>query len=88
MAKITVCCEVHYQPYTDDPTYPITIRTEIFALESALYEIWTGRKPYQDKSDEDVIRCFRDSQFPDVEIYRPQVSYRNAGVGHTQMPRR
>lgn len=67
----TVCCNVRYQPYTDDPTYPVTIRTELFALGSTLYEIWTGRKPYQDKSDEDVIRCFRDSQFPDVENLPP-----------------
>lgn len=67
----TVCCDVRYQPYTDDPTYPVTIRTELFALGSTLYEIWTGRKPYQDKSDEDVIRCFRDSQFPDVENLPP-----------------
>jgi serine/threonine protein kinase len=40
----TVCCDVRYQPYTDDPTYPVIIRTEIFALGSTLYEIWTGRK--------------------------------------------
>ena len=66
-----VCCDVRYQLYTDDPTYPVTIRTELFALGSTLYEIWTGRKPYQDKSDEDVICCFRDSQFPDVENLPP-----------------
>jgi serine/threonine protein kinase len=57
----TVCCDVRYQPCTDDPTYPVTIRTEMFALGSTLYEMWTGHKPYQDQSDEDVICCFRDS---------------------------
>jgi hypothetical protein len=40
MAKIQLSAAMsRYQPYTDDPTYPVTIRTELFALGSTLYEI-------------------------------------------------
>jgi hypothetical protein len=63
----TVCCNTHYQTYTDDSTYPVTVHTELFGLGSILYEIWTGSMAYQDESDEDVNNYFRKSQFPDVE---------------------
>lgn len=67
----TVCCDIRYQPYTNDSTYPTTVHTELFGLGSIIYEIWTGSMPYQDISDEDVNDHFQKSQFPDVEHLPP-----------------
>ena len=67
----TVCCDVRYQPHTDDLNYPVTVRTEIFGLGYILYEKWTGSMPYQDASDEDVNEHFRNFQFPDVQNLPP-----------------
>jgi serine/threonine protein kinase len=43
-----------------------TIRTDLFALGSTLYEIMTGEQPYCDLADEAVEERFRHGVFPDV----------------------
>ncbi|KAF1846908.1 kinase-like protein [Cucurbitaria berberidis CBS 394.84] len=44
----------------------ITKETEIFAFGSALYEMMTGRPPYEDKSDSEVERLFFLKDFPKI----------------------
>ena len=45
----------------------MSIHTEIFALESTLYEIWTAKKPYQDVSDKEIQHIYGARHFPDIE---------------------
>lgn len=42
----------------------ISVRSEIFALGSTLYEIMTGSKPYSDLSDTKITRAYRQESYP------------------------
>ncbi|KMU88563.1 hypothetical protein CIHG_06363 [Coccidioides immitis H538.4] len=44
-----------------------SIKDEIFAMGSILYEISTGRKPYHDKTDSAVEKLYLAAQFPDTD---------------------
>ncbi|KFY61221.1 hypothetical protein V496_05138 [Pseudogymnoascus sp. VKM F-4515 (FW-2607)] len=47
---------------------PSTARTEVFALGSLVYEIMTGREPYQEVEDDDeVTALFVEKRFPPVD---------------------
>jgi hypothetical protein len=43
-----------------------TIRTDIFALGSAIYEIFTGYPPYTDKTTAEVKVLFSEEKWPTV----------------------
>ncbi|KXS93358.1 hypothetical protein AC579_5774 [Pseudocercospora musae] len=51
------------RPIEDLPS----VRTDLFALGSVLYAIFSGRAPYADKSDEEVVRLFGARQFPSTD---------------------
>lgn len=46
---------------------PSTVRTDIFALGSTIYEIMTGQKPYADLSNEEVEKNYTEQIFPSLE---------------------
>jgi len=45
---------------------PSTVATDLFALGSTMYEIMTGRQPYEELSDDDVEARYRQRLFPSV----------------------
>lgn len=56
--------------HSEHPRWPSsnpTIRSELFALGSTLYEIETTTKPYHDKDDSQVSELFRRDLFPGTE---------------------
>jgi serine/threonine protein kinase len=58
---------ISYEVRSQDPRYfghQPTIKTEIFAFGSVLFEIWTSRAPYFDETPMDVRQKFLDQQFP------------------------
>lgn len=58
-----VCYDIsHEHPDLTD----ISIRSEIFALGSSLYEIMTGSKPYQGSSASYIKNAYRTGTFPDL----------------------
>lgn len=56
----------HFLPRA--PNAPSTVRTDLFALGSTLFEILQGgRAPYTDREDREVLELFRSGVFPDFE---------------------
>ncbi|QSS52371.1 hypothetical protein I7I53_07987 [Histoplasma capsulatum var. duboisii H88] len=55
----------HYLPR--DPEADSTVESDLFALGSALYELVTGCRPYEDQSDESIELLFREQKFPNTE---------------------
>ncbi|KZF20451.1 kinase-like protein [Xylona heveae TC161] len=49
-----------------EPFHYATVETEIFALGSVIYEIWTTNAPYRDETDEVVEERFKNKQYADV----------------------
>ncbi len=45
---------------------PSTVATDLFALGSAIYEILTGNKPYEELPSHEVERLYQEKDFPDV----------------------
>lgn len=46
---------------------PPTVRTDIFALGSTIYEIMTSRQPYEELSDDEVEARYSQQIFPSVQ---------------------
>lgn len=44
-----------------------TVESDLFALGSTLYELITGKAPYEDRSSELVENLFREGVFPSVD---------------------
>jgi serine/threonine protein kinase len=51
----------------DDPS---TVRTDLFALGSTIYEIMTGEQPYNDLPDDEGETRYSRLMFPDVQAVR------------------
>lgn len=52
----------HFLPRDEDA--PNTIRSDLFALGSTIYEILIGKKPYEGMEDEEIQRLFSEKVFP------------------------
>jgi serine/threonine protein kinase len=60
---VLVCYETSYEhPEMTD----ISIKSELFAVGSALYEIMTGSRPYEGQSDFAIKAAYRRGNFPDL----------------------
>jgi serine/threonine protein kinase len=71
-ARSWVC----YQVRSQHPLYrgqQPTVKTEIFALGSVLFEIWTGRPPYASETNAIVRERFLRQEFPTFEIDDPEM---------------
>jgi hypothetical protein len=44
----------------------ISIKSEVFAVSSTLYEIMTGSKPYKELSDQQICNAYRQGNFPSL----------------------
>lgn len=45
---------------------PSTVRSDLFALGSTLYEVITGNPPYKGKPDDDIAQLYSNGAFPNV----------------------
>ncbi|KAL1855939.1 hypothetical protein Plec18167_000440 [Paecilomyces lecythidis] len=55
----------HFLPR--EPELDNTVQTDLFALGSSLYELVTGRRPYEELDDESIELLFQKETFPDTE---------------------
>ncbi len=55
----------HFMPR--DPAHDNTVESDLFALGSTLYELITGKEPYDSRSPESVENLFREGVFPVVD---------------------
>lgn len=55
----------HFMPR--DPAHDNTVESDLFALGSTLYELVTGKAPYEGRSPESVENLFREGVFPGVD---------------------
>ncbi|KAG5926560.1 hypothetical protein E4U42_003155 [Claviceps africana] len=49
------------------PTDPNSVQGDLFACASAMYEIFTGQKPYASLSDPEITQRYRDKDFPETQ---------------------
>ncbi|KAF1959593.1 hypothetical protein CC80DRAFT_545039 [Byssothecium circinans] len=67
--RATIVAEAGFR-HPDEREYrPPTIRAEIHALGSTIYEIVTGRKPFHEKTEEqerEVDKLMKEGEYPDV----------------------
>ncbi|PGH02011.1 serine/threonine protein kinase [Helicocarpus griseus UAMH5409] len=54
------------QLWMEPDDWTASIPSEIFALGSAIYEIWTTRQPYHDLSDKEVEERYKHQQFAEL----------------------
>jgi serine/threonine protein kinase len=59
-------CPGRRAEHPDIPAGAPSVRSEIFALGSTLYELETTRQPYHDRDDREVHRLFLAGDFPDT----------------------
>ena len=62
----TVCYESRSQSYLEEGKPP-SVGSELFALGSTIYEIWTTKQPYRDMSDVEVRELYKSNRFPDLD---------------------
>ena len=48
---------------------PSTVRTDIFALGSVIYAIFSGQAPYKDKTNEEVTALYTEGVFPPTDMF-------------------
>ncbi|KAF2105483.1 hypothetical protein BDV96DRAFT_592411 [Lophiotrema nucula] len=56
--------ETRYEKVEGTKPVDISITTEVFAVGSLIFEISTGKRPYDDIEDEEVESFFRQKVFP------------------------
>ncbi|KAG5984066.1 hypothetical protein E4U55_006201 [Claviceps digitariae] len=49
------------------PTSPESVQGDLFAYASAMYEVFTGQKPYASLSDEEITQRYQRNIFPDTQ---------------------
>jgi serine/threonine protein kinase len=57
---------LHHLPRDIDGNMPSTFQSDLFAVGSTLYEVMTGKRPYECKSDDTITQLYSDRTFPDV----------------------
>lgn len=58
--------ETRYEKFPVTGNREISLATEIFAIGSLIYEISTGKRPYDEMDDEEVESLFRQGVFPET----------------------
>lgn len=56
----------HHLPRDVDGDAPSSIRSDVFALGSTLYEVVAGKRPYEGRADDEIARLCGNGAFPDV----------------------
>lgn len=56
----------HHLPRDIDGSMPSSFQSDLFAVGSTLYEIMTGKQPYENKSDDTITQLYCNGAFPDV----------------------
>ncbi|KAH8787552.1 kinase-like domain-containing protein [Hyaloscypha sp. PMI_1271] len=56
----------HQLPRDLDGDMPSTVQSDLFALGSTLYEVMTGRRPYEGIPDDTIAKLYSKATFPDV----------------------
>jgi hypothetical protein len=69
-----------FQLPMDDP-HTFTVKDDLFALGSTIYEIWTSKKPYQNHDYRTVLDHFRNQRFPDLTGVLPAGIIRKCWLG-------
>lgn len=57
----------HFMPR--DPTEDSSVRSDLFALGSTLYELEAGSIPFADNDDDTITECFEAGIFPEVKDF-------------------
>ncbi|KAF1995581.1 hypothetical protein P154DRAFT_473991 [Amniculicola lignicola CBS 123094] len=74
--------ETRYEKFQGTRPLDISIATEAFAVGSLIYEISTGKRPYDDIEDDEVESLFRRSVFPrTTNVYLGDI-IRNCWLGN------
>lgn len=55
----------HFMPR--DHAHDNTVESDLFALGSTLYELITGKEPYEGRSSESIENLFKEGVFPSVD---------------------
>lgn len=61
-------CPTHFMPR--DPVEDNSVRSDLFALGSSLYELEVGKAPFVEKDDETITECYKAGLFPYVKDLR------------------
>jgi serine/threonine protein kinase len=56
----------HHLPRNLDSNMPSTVQSDLFALGSTLYEVMTGRRPYEGIPDDTTAKLYGKGTFPEV----------------------
>jgi len=56
----------HQLPRDLDGDMPSTIQSDVFALGSTLYEVMTGKRPYEGTPDDAITQLYSGGTYPDV----------------------
>jgi serine/threonine protein kinase len=63
--------ETRYRQYHDTDITTHTIQTELFATGSLIYEIMTGKRPYDEVTEDEIVkRLYRQENYPPLETVR------------------
>ncbi|KAF1840129.1 kinase-like protein [Cucurbitaria berberidis CBS 394.84] len=74
--------ETRYEKFEGTEPVDISVRTEIFAVGSLIYEISTGKRPYDELEDGEVEHLFRQGVFPTTSSLYFGGIINNCWLGH------
>jgi serine/threonine protein kinase len=65
-SRATACPGTRFEPPEFDWNSPQTIKDDLFSLGGTMYNIMTGKRPYQELPSDEVRRRYQAHEFPDV----------------------